>query len=80
MMSFLWSRSLEGKKYQLASWSSISRPKCIGGWGLKTLTSFNEALILKKNGVVGSYIVNPGSKTQQQNPRILALSKSLVNR
>jgi hypothetical protein len=58
MFSFLWSGD-EGKKhFHLCSWEVIAKPKLMGGWGIRNIFLFNNALaanslwrVLMKEGV-----------------------------
>jgi hypothetical protein len=43
----LWKGARKPSGYTLASWSSISKPKSQGGWGLRDLDLFNQALAAK---------------------------------
>jgi len=45
--SFLWSGSGRDNKIHLASWGMITRPKLMGGWGLRNLEIFSRALRMK---------------------------------
>jgi hypothetical protein len=44
IFSFLWNGS-KATGYHLCNWESISKPKKMGGWGLKNLSFFNRALL-----------------------------------
>jgi ribonuclease HI len=44
IFSFLWSGSKKNKGYHLCKWESISKPKSMGGWGLRHLPFFYRAL------------------------------------
>jgi hypothetical protein len=44
---FLWLGSREKKGTALAKWHSLTLPKEMGGWGLKHIHSFGEALPTK---------------------------------
>lgn len=37
---FLWAEKPGLFKYHLASWDSLSRPKSMGGWGIKKIYAF----------------------------------------
>jgi hypothetical protein len=43
--AFLWSGQNEKHHFHLCRWDILSRPKKVGGWGLKNLTFFNTALL-----------------------------------
>lgn len=50
-------------KFHFAAWDSLSKPKALGGWGIKQLGAFNIALCAKSmwrcltnNGLWGSVI------------------------
>jgi hypothetical protein len=45
IFKFLWSDHSESQHYHLCSWETLSRPKKNGGWGLRNLYLFNNALI-----------------------------------
>jgi hypothetical protein len=48
IFQFLWSGAVNQKsKIHLTSWESISKPKVLGGWGIKNIKWFNIALVLK---------------------------------
>lgn len=47
MFHFLWMRFIDCKKFHLASWCSLSRPKMWAGWGIKNLKYFNISLCAK---------------------------------
>ena len=44
---FLWDGNKKDFKYHLAEWEAISKPKSLGGWGIKNLRLFNLALCAK---------------------------------
>lgn len=44
---FLWGGWLGTPKLHLASWKSLSRPRHLGGWGIKILKDFNWSLCAK---------------------------------
>jgi hypothetical protein len=44
IFSFLWSGSNKFSGYHLCRWEAISKPKMMGGWGLKNLPFFYRAL------------------------------------
>ena len=46
MFNFLWGSSDISFKYHLSNWIDLSRPKIFGGWGIKNLSWFNQALRL----------------------------------
>eukprot|EP00253_Pinus_taeda_P006727 PITA_06727 len=54
--SFIWSGGKQRFKYPLAKIKQISAPKNLGGWGLKDLRSFGNALICKSlhRGIFGT--------------------------
>jgi hypothetical protein len=63
IFSFLWSGSKTNKGFHLCNWASISKPKTLGGWGLRHLPIFHRALlantfwrILMKPGLWNSVI------------------------
>ena len=47
IFSFIWKGCHSSKKLHLANWEILSRPKSKGGWGLKKLSLFSQALRLK---------------------------------
>jgi len=47
IFSFIWKGSHTSKKIHLARWELLSMPKNKGGWGLKNLSLFSQALRLK---------------------------------
>jgi len=44
IFSFLWSGSKKNKGFHLSKWEVLSKPKLMGGWGLKNLPLFYKAL------------------------------------
>jgi hypothetical protein len=42
--SFLWSGSKDHHKIHLCNWESIAKPKFKGGWGIRNIFKFNQAL------------------------------------
>lgn len=60
---FLWNGKKEGKTFAWVKWTKISTPKKWGGWGLKLLPAFAQALaskqgwlLLKQNSVWANVI------------------------
>jgi hypothetical protein len=58
IFSFLWSGSKKSSGYHLCKWEDLSKPKSMGGWGLRNLPFFHRALsantlwrILMKPGI-----------------------------
>jgi len=47
IFSFIWKGGHKNKKMHLASWEILSKPKKKGGWGLKNLSIFSQALRMK---------------------------------
>lgn len=45
--NFLWKGEKNPSSYILASWSSIAKPKSLGGWGIRDLDIFNKYLAVK---------------------------------
>jgi len=45
--SYLWSGSSHHEKIHLAKWTTIARPRSLGGWGIKDLETFGRALRMK---------------------------------
>jgi hypothetical protein len=45
--NFLWKGSLDYKRSHLANWKSLSKPKALGGWGLKDGVMFGQELEAK---------------------------------
>jgi hypothetical protein len=45
--SFLWTRRRETEGIPLAKWTRISKPKEAGGWELKNIFAFSQALPAK---------------------------------
>jgi hypothetical protein len=45
--NYLWKGSLEYKGSHLANWKSLSKPKALGGWGLKDRVMFGQVLASK---------------------------------
>jgi hypothetical protein len=63
IFSFLWIDSKKNKGYHISKWEELSKPKMMGGWGLKNLPLFYKALstntlwrILTKPGLWRSVI------------------------
>jgi len=46
---FLWNGRKEGKPFAWVKWSRIATPKKWGGWGLKLLPAFSQALAAKQS-------------------------------
>jgi hypothetical protein len=44
IFSFLWSSSKKSSGYHLCNWKDLSKPKSMGGWGLRHLPFFLRAL------------------------------------
>jgi hypothetical protein len=44
IFSFLWSGDKNNKGFHLCKWISITKPKSLGGWGLRHLPLFHRAL------------------------------------
>jgi hypothetical protein len=44
IFTFLWTGSKKHKGYHLSRWEVLSKPKMMGGWGLKNLPLFYKAL------------------------------------
>jgi hypothetical protein len=44
IFSFLWTGSKKNSGYHLCRWEAISKPKMMGGWGLRNLPFFYRAL------------------------------------
>jgi ribonuclease HI len=42
--SFLWSGCKKNRCFHLSKWEELSKPKSMGGWGLKNLSLFHKAL------------------------------------
>jgi len=47
IFSFIWKGNHTSKKIHLARWELLSMPKIKGGWGLKNLSLFSQALRMK---------------------------------
>ena len=47
MARFIWSGCKEKSSISLAKWSYLTKPKALGGWGLKDLANFGLALTAK---------------------------------
>ena len=45
--NFLWGSSVECFKYPLVAWEKVCLPRESGGLGIRTLASFNQALLGK---------------------------------
>lgn len=45
--SFFWKRAQKPSGFHLASWDLIAKPKALGGWGIRNLTWFGQALAIK---------------------------------
>ena len=45
---FLWNGKKEGKNFSWVKWTKIATPKKWGGWGLKLLPAFAQALASKQ--------------------------------
>jgi hypothetical protein len=63
IFTFLWSGCKKTRSFHLCKWEDISKPKSMGGWGLKHLSLFQKALstnsfwrILTKPGLWNSVI------------------------
>jgi hypothetical protein len=63
IFSFLWSGNKNNKGFHLCNWVSITKPKSLGGWGLRHLPLFHRALsantfwrILSKPGLWSAVI------------------------
>jgi len=56
MFSFLWFGNVGKEKYHLVRWEALSKPKHLGGWGLKNISIFGKALVSKSlwRGLFGS--------------------------
>jgi hypothetical protein len=52
MFSFLWTGKKDKEGMHLISWKRISKPKKIGGWGIKNIFTFGKALAAKVFGDV----------------------------
>eukprot|EP00253_Pinus_taeda_P023722 PITA_23722 len=54
--NFIWSGGKQRTKYHLARMNQIAAPKYLGGWGLKDLRTFGNALICKSlhRGIFGT--------------------------
>ena len=46
--SFLWAEKREKEELPLVSWKKMAKPKKVGGWGLKNIHLFKQALAAKK--------------------------------
>jgi hypothetical protein len=44
IFTFLWTGCKKTKSFHLCKWEDLSKPKALGGWGLKHLPSFQKAL------------------------------------
>jgi hypothetical protein len=44
MFKFLWNGSKDSQKIHLCRWELLSRPKKLGGWGIRNLVLFNTTL------------------------------------
>jgi hypothetical protein len=44
IFSFLWTGSKKNRSFHLSKWEDLSKPKLMGGWGLKNLPLFHKAL------------------------------------
>jgi hypothetical protein len=44
IFSFLWSGCKKNRSFHLSKWEELSKPKSMGGWGLKNLPLFHKAL------------------------------------
>jgi hypothetical protein len=47
MFSFLWSGKKEKEGIHLSNWKKIAKPKKVGGWGIKNIFMFGQALAEK---------------------------------
>ena len=63
IFTFLWTGSKKHQGYHLSRWEVLSRPKTLGGWGLKNLPLFHKVLsastfwrILTKTGMWSTVI------------------------
>ena len=45
--NFLWGSSVEYFKYPLVAWEKVCLPHELGGFGIRNLVSFNQALLGK---------------------------------
>ena len=45
--SFLWTASKQTEAIDLVKWKTLSKPKNLGGWGIKNLELFSKALAAK---------------------------------
>lgn len=43
--NFLWNGRAGNRRIHLCSWETLSKPRRVGGWGLKNLHTFNTALL-----------------------------------
>jgi hypothetical protein len=43
--NFLWNGQACRRRFHLCDWETLSKPRRVGGWGLKNLTIFNTALL-----------------------------------
>lgn len=47
LFNFIWSGKPSSRKWHMCSWQSLSWPKALGGWGLRNLEWFNEAMLTR---------------------------------
>jgi len=47
MFNFLWSGKKEKEGMNLSNWKNISKPRKVGGWGIKNIFFFGKALAVK---------------------------------
>ena len=47
MVQFIWSGSMDKRKFHLVALDAISIPKKIGDWGVLNIRVFNKALLMK---------------------------------
>jgi len=44
IFTFFWTGSKQNKGYHLCRWEAISKPKSLGGWGIRNLLIFSRAI------------------------------------
>jgi hypothetical protein len=44
---FIWGHTDDSRKYHAVSWNIITKPKCIGGLGMRRLDTMNQACLAK---------------------------------
>ena len=71
--NFLWGSSVKCFKYPLVAWEKVFLPRESGGLGIRTLASFNQALL-------GKWLWRYGHETSHLWRRVIAMKYGGRNR